>query len=208
MGTDVAVDEPEIPAGAALGRARPARPTLGPRGPVGTHLRGGAHGNQIVRTSGHRWSDEAEEIFLDALALTCNAALAAAQAGFSPNAVYRRRRNDPRFAERWQTARQQGVARLDLLLIRGAEAALEGRDPDCESPLPPMTVADAIAIVKMYGEKPDGERRHRDWQARPRELEEVRASILRKLEAVERACAAAGGAGEGGGLSADTDGSE
>jgi hypothetical protein len=161
--------------------------TAAPRGPAGMVLRAGKAGQQIVRTQGHRWSDEAEEIFLDALALTGNAAFAADMAGFSVNAVYKRRRRDPGFAARWLHARQQCVARLDLLLIRSAEAALEGRQPDAEAPMPPVSVAEAIAIVKMYGERAGGERRHRDWQARPRELEEVRASILRKLEAIERA---------------------
>src|SRR4051812_28291089 len=167
--------------GAEGGAARP------PRGPAGIVLRAGRAGQQIVRTGGHRWSDEAEEIFLDALALTGNAAFAADMSGFSVNAVYNRRRRDSGFAARWLHARQQCVARLDLLLIRSAEAALEGRQPDAEAPLAPVSVAEAIAIVKMYGERVGGERRHRDWQARPRELEEVRASILRKLEAIERA---------------------
>lgn len=169
------------------------RKKLAPRGPVGTTLRSGKLGVQIVRTSGHRWSDEAEEIFLDALALTCNAAFACAQAGFSENAVYKRRRSDPRFAARWFEARQQGVARLDLFLIRGAEEALSGKPHDSESPLPPMTVADAIAIVRMYGERPESERRHRDWQSRPRELDEIKASILKKLSAIERARGGEGG---------------
>jgi hypothetical protein len=167
--------------GPASGAAR------APRGPAGIVLRAGKAGQQIVRTGGRRWSDEAEEIFLDALALTGNASFAAEMAGFSVNAVYSRRRRDPGFAARWLHARQQCVARLDLLLIRSAEAALEGRQPDAEAPLPPVSVAEAIAIVKMYGERAGGERRHRDWRARPRELEEVRASILRKLEAIERA---------------------
>lgn len=164
------------------------RAKLSPRGPVGTSFRpGGPHGAQVVRTRGHRWSDEAEEIFLDALAVTCNAALAAGQAGFSAQTVYRRRRTDPAFAARWNEAMRQGVARIQLLLVRGAEAALEGRAPDAESPLPPMSVADAIAVVRMHGEGQGGARRHRDWHARPRDLDEVRASILRKLDAIERA---------------------
>lgn len=177
--------EQEKPAAAAAER----RPKLSPKGPPGTGVRIGRAGPQVIRTRGHRWSEEAEEIFLDALSLTCNATFAAAQAGFSVNAVYKRRRSDARFAARWDQARQQGVARLDLLLIRGAEAALEGRTPDSESPLPPMTVADAIAIVRMYGEKPGGEPRRRDWTARPRELDEVKGSILSKLSALERTLA-------------------
>jgi hypothetical protein len=189
-------DEPRLQAPAAIGGDHPQPPPsprarLTPRGPVGTLFRAaGPHGAQLVRTRGHRWSDEAEEIFLDALALTCNGAYAAEQAGFSANTVYRRRRKDPVFAAKWRDARQQGVARLDLLLIRAAEAALEGRAPDAESPFPKMSVADAIAIVRMYREEEgEGGRRRREWHARPRELDEVRASILRKLDAIERAAA-------------------
>lgn len=174
------------------------RKKLAPRGPVGTTLRSGKLGVQIVRTRGHRWSDEAEEIFLDALALTCNASFAAEQAGFSDTTVFRRRRTDPRFAARWVEARQQSVARLDLYLLQGAEEVLSGKPHDPESPLPPMTVADAIAIVRMYSDRPEGDRRRRDWQARPRDLDEVKASILRKLSAIERARTDPPG-GEGGG---------
>ena len=79
------------------------------RGPEGTILRaGGKDGPQLIRSRGHRWTDEAGEIFLDHLAASCNVTWSAKQTGFSREAIYRRRRRDPRFAEVWRAALAQG----------------------------------------------------------------------------------------------------
>ena len=77
-------------------------------GPEGTLLLDGPCGIQIRTTKGHRWSDEAETIFLDQLAATCNVKLAGDACGFSHAAIYRRRRRDPAFMKRWDAALAQG----------------------------------------------------------------------------------------------------
>jgi hypothetical protein len=157
-------------------------------GPKGTIPRAsGKDGPQFIAATGHRWSDEAEGVFLDALAASNNATWAAAQCGFSREAIYARARRDPAFAERMAAARALGYARVDELLARAAEDFLAGRPRDPQSPLPPMSVPDAIAILKLHRSAQTGEGNRRPaWPARRRSLEEVHASILRKLSAIAR----------------------
>lgn len=154
-------------------------------GPEGILLYGrGKDGRQLVRSTGKRWSDEAEAGFLDHLAASCNVTASAQAAGFTPAAVYKRRRGDPGFAEKWEAALQQGYARLEALLVQRAIEALEGFAPDAETPLPEMTVKDARAILGHHRRTVEGGPRSRRQWARPRTLDEMRDSILAKLEAV------------------------
>lgn len=163
----------------------------GRSGPAGTIIRhGGKDGPQIVHSAtGKRWTEEAQELFLDALCNGLTYTAAAEAAGFSRTAICRRRRTDPAFAAKCDEARAHGVARLDQLLIKTAEDALEGRPRDPESPLPPMSLADAVSVVKLYHARADPglRRRYGAWQPRPRTLDEVRGSILTKLSAIARA---------------------
>ena len=84
------------------------------RGPAGTMIHTGRHGTQIVSTRGHRWSDAAEELFLDHLAATANVGASARACGFSSEAIYRRRRTDPVFEQRWDAALAQGYVPREL----------------------------------------------------------------------------------------------
>lgn len=163
-------------------------PESGRRGPAGSILRsGGKDGPQLIESAGHRWTEEAEDIFLDCLAASNNARWSAAQCGFSTAAIYARARRDPGLAERMAAARSLGYARVDGLLARAAEDFLAGNAPDPDSPLPPMTVQDAIAILKLHRSSQTGEGGRRPaWPARPRSLDEVHASILKKLSAIAR----------------------
>lgn len=163
-------------------------------GPSGTVLRAsGKDGPQLIASSGKRWTDEAEARFLDRLASSCNVTLSAEAAGFSKECIYRRRRQDPAFAERWQAALDQGYARIEMALVRRAADALDGVAPDPGTPFPEMTVQDAIVLLKLHGSAVKGEGRAPGWRARPRSLDEMRDSILAKLEAI--APAGAKGAG-------------
>lgn len=150
----------------------------------GTGILVGKDGPQRIRSTGKRWSDEAEAAFLDHLAASCNVTASAAAAGFSSEAIYRRRRNDPAFAQRWQAALEQGYARIEALLVQRAAEALEGFAPDPETPIPEMSVKDALAILGHHRARVEGGPRSRRQWARPRSLDEMRDSILRKLEAI------------------------
>jgi len=146
----------------------------------------GKDGPQRIATGGHRWSDAAEALFLDHLAASCNVTHAAGVVGFSTVAIYKRRRSDAGFAARWQAALEQGYARLEISLVQRAIDALAGFAPDPDVPIPPMSVKDALAILQLHRAtvRDDGAR-HPGWRGRPRSLDELRDSILTKLEAIE-----------------------
>ncbi|HEX4693984.1 hypothetical protein [Sphingomonas sp.] len=152
-----------------------------------TRVKHGKDGPQVVTITGHRWTDEAEAKFLDHLAASCNVTAAAAACGFSKEAIYRRRSADPVFAERWQAALAQGYARIEMALVGRAADAMEGLVPDPDTPIPEMTVRDAIAVLGLHRASVKGEGRRPGWRARPRSLDQVRESILTKLEAIEAA---------------------
>ena len=158
-------------------------------GPEGTALHFGRHGPQRVSTRGHRWSDEAETLFLDHLAATANVSASAEACGFSPQALYARRRNDPAFMQRWDVALAQGYAHSEALLVQRAIEALEGVEPDPDTPIiiRDMTVKDALILLGHHRRNIEGGPRSRRQWARPRTLDEMRDSILRKLEAIEGA---------------------
>ena len=167
-----------------MARAKPAAA----RGPAGSVTRAsGKDGPQVVHSKGRRWTEAAEALFLDALAASCNVTWAAAQAGFSTEAIYARRRRDPAFAGQWRHAIVQGHARLEAGLAAAAIAAVEGRIPDPHFPIPPMTVADIIAVLKLHRAMAQGAGKSPGWRGRPRSLDEVRGSILKKLAAIHRA---------------------
>src|SRR5688572_3558946 len=173
--------ERTLPRGTLMTHRRPANP---PSGPAGTGLLVGKEGPQLIRTRGRRWSDAAEAKFLDHLAASCNVTASAAASGFSCAAIYKRRRRDPAFAQRWLAALELGAARLYALLLQRAIEALEGFAPDPETPIPQMTVKDALAVIGHHRRELErGPRSNRQW-ARPRTLDEVSESILRKLEAI------------------------
>jgi len=166
-------------------RRRSRRPT----GPAGAILRShGKDGPQRIRSRGHRWTEKAEEIFLDRLAASNNATWSAERCGFSKAAIYRRARRDPVFAGKMAAARAQAYGRIDEALARRAEDFLAGKPPDPDSPIVDMSVQEAIAILKLHraSQYPEGNARRPAWPARPRSLEEMRDSILKKLSAIAR----------------------
>src|SRR5687767_13905723 len=120
-----------------------------PGGPEGTMLHSGRHGPQLVTTRGHRWSDEAETVFLDHLAATANITASARACGFSTQALYSRRRTDSAFLRRWDVALAQGYAHIEALLLQRAIEALEGFAPDPDTPIiiRDMTVKDALILL-------------------------------------------------------------
>lgn len=147
----------------------------------------GKDGPQIIEVTSARWNDGAEQRFLDALGASCNVTHAAMQSGFSKEAIYRRRRTDPGFRARWNDALAQGYVRIEMMLIERAEAVLagDGPNPDPDHPIPQMSFRDAITLLAQHRPSVTGNGNRRlSWNARPRDLEEVRASILAKFEAI------------------------
>jgi len=100
-----------------------------------------------------RWGKWKEEMFLAELVASANVRRAAKAAGVSTQAVYKRRAKDRRLRQAWDMAVETGRARLAAMLVAAANASLDPDDlPDPESsPLPPVSVGEAIAIARLRG---------------------------------------------------------
>jgi hypothetical protein len=108
---------------------------------------------QVRRASPERWGKAKSQAFLAELTASANVRRAARAAGLSTTALYRRRAKDRQLAAAWDQAIEAGKARLQAMLVAAANAALDPGDlPDPEdSPLPPVTVREAIEIAKLKG---------------------------------------------------------
>ena len=142
-------------------------------------------GPQILHCTSDRWHEAREQAFLDALGASCNVTLAAHASGLAKASLYRRRRRDPGFADRWQEALSQGYVRVEMLLLDLAENTLAGKAPDPDSPIPPMTVKEAMNLLQQHAATVHASGiRIKKRIAQPRDLEEVRESILARFEAI------------------------
>lgn len=168
-------------------------------GPTGSRVRYGPTGRaQRIKTGGHQWSDEAEELFFDHLAASCNVRGSAEAVGFTTYTVYRQRRLRPEFAEKWRIALAQGYARLEMALVEAAVDSLEEIDFDADRPIPRLTVEQAMNLLKLHGPEVREERAGRPGRlAAPKSVEYYRESILRKIAAIRAARGAAGTGGWG-----------
>lgn len=162
---------------------------------------------QVIRTSGKRWSQAAEAAFLEELAATCNVRAAAAAAGFSTTAIYRRRMQWPGFAAEWDKALEQGYVRLETLLIERATDSLAREGVRGDREMRAVGFDEGLNLLRLHrasvrggaAQRYDGRAKAPDWDA-------AKASILRKIDAIERA--AARKAAAGGGDAADAGGAE
>jgi len=144
----------------------------------------------VIRTDGKRWSEKTEKAFLEMLAATCNVRLSAAEVGFSTTALYARRVRWPAFRDAWDAAIAHGYARIEAMLVERATDSLVRieLDGDWEPAGPPLSNAEMMNLLKLHraavhGGKPQ----NFGWRAKPWDMDEIRASILRKIEAIERA---------------------
>lgn len=142
---------------------------------------------QRVKSRGYHWCDETEEEFFEVLAASCNVTLAAESVGFSTPTVYRFRQMRSEFAERWQAALEHGYARLEMEMLRAACDTMEGKDFDADRPIPKMTVDQAMNVLRAHRNAVEGDGKGGPGRyAQRRTLEEVKDSIVRKIEAIER----------------------
>lgn len=153
-------------------------------GAVGAIVRPAKNNNtKIIRTTGHRWSNTAEAIFLEHLAASANVLASAAEAGFSTTAIYKRRMKEPAFAARWQVALEQGYARLEMQLVEIATSSLAGEEIAGDKPIPRMTPEEAMNLLKLHRAQVHGGKAQRyDWRTKPVDVEAVKAEIIRKAK--------------------------
>lgn len=147
----------------------------------------------IARVGPGRWSSASEEAFLEELCASANVTAAAAAAGVSTTAAYARRRKWPAFAAAWAEAIAEGYARLELLMLHAATATLAPPAARPPGGAPPAMTIDQIAnLLRLHraGQR-GGAPQHYAWRAQEPPIEDVRAEVLRKLAALERARAGA-----------------
>jgi hypothetical protein len=153
---------------------------------------------KVIRTTGARWSQAAERVFLEELAATCNVTAASAAAGFSTTAIYKRRMRWPGFAEAWDEALEQGYVRIETMLVEAATDSLSRQPIAGDREAPAMSVDQAMNLLRLHRASVRGGAAQRyDARAKAADVEAVRASILRKIEAIERADARRAGSGGG-----------
>ena len=166
----------------------PRKPPAQRCGPSGATLRRerGAK-SKLVRTTGKRWSDAAEARFLEVLAVSANVSAAAEAAGFSTTAIYVRRLNQPQFAARWAQAMELGYTRLECLALAAGTSALTGVPLAADHPMPAVTMADVLNLLKLHRAQVRGGPDQRyGWRTKLPSIEDVDAEILRRVEAIER----------------------
>jgi hypothetical protein len=140
-----------------------------------------------VRAGDGRWSASAEKRFIDALADHGNISRAAQAAGFSTQAIYSRRRRYADFREKWEAAKECGRERIDTLLIEAATGTLDPDAFDVPEGVPKVTIAEAIAILRLHhaSEKGllsgGGRRRREHHPPKVATNDEVRAALAKAI---------------------------
>lgn len=143
-------------------------------------LRRTKDGDKLVAVGPGRWSAKIEAAFRATLRRTGCVRAAVRACGLSTAALYYRRNKYPEFAAAWAADEAFARERIPSLLSAATIASL---DPEIEDEdLPRVDVAQAIAIARLKcgpGAAGGG-----DAVPEP-PIEEVRASIMRKLDAIE-----------------------
>ena len=160
---------------------------------------------QVIRAGAKRWSKAVEERFFAALSMCGNVAAAARAVGFSEGCIWARRRNWPAFRARFEEALDEAEINIEFRLASmGSDLLAAGRDGAVEEdgmgtgaedgmgtvasscPLP-FDADLALRFLKWREQKRTGPTgRRARWQRPPRSIEEVKGSILRKVEAIRR----------------------
>ena len=144
---------------------------------------------QIARARLRQWTPRVEDRFLATLAATCNVKAACAEAGMTAASAYGHRKRWPAFAKRWDEAVETGYARIELALVENGGNLFSSPELPPEAPMPPMTAAQAIHILHMHKHQVHalGKAPGKSWRPPPSLNDpQIRASILRKFEALER----------------------
>jgi hypothetical protein len=153
----------------------------------GTGGAGGGKRVQIARARVKEWSPRVENRFLATLAATCNVKAACAEAGLTAASAYNHRRRWPAFQRRWDAAVDEGYMRIELGLIESAGSFFSGEAlPDAE-PLTGMTVDHALHLLHMHKHQVHRIGGRPGLRARPLDIEDVRAEILRRVAVLDRA---------------------
>lgn len=153
----------------------------------GTGGSGGGKRVQVARSRVKQWTPRVEERFLAALAGTCNVKAACAQVGLTPASAYNHRNRWPGFQRRWDAALELGFVLLEGRLV---EAACNFFSPPEDAPIDPeitgMSFAAGLHLLHMHKHQVRGVGKKPGAIGKPPDMDEVRDSILRKMDAFDR----------------------
>lgn len=147
---------------------------------------------QLVKVGEGRWSPKVEAAFLAHLRATGCIKRAAAGVGFSKVTIHNRRKNYPGFAAACDDALDEALVRLRSLVLGAGIAAFDAPDPEAdEADLPKVTVAEAIAILKLKGGGASAGAGGRAGQVEPYaprepDLKAMQDEVLQRLAAIRR----------------------
>jgi hypothetical protein len=145
----------------------------------------GGKNSQLRKATGKEWSKAKVAEFLSVLAETCNVTRAAAEAGVSVSAAYRRRKADAAFRNSWLEAIGAAYQRLELVLLERAFVGTEKivrRKDGSEERMVEYPNQLALTLLKM----------HRDTAVEantefaPSDVEEIRERLIQKLQRLRK----------------------
>jgi hypothetical protein len=143
---------------------------------------------QIGRARLKQWTARTEDRFLAALAVTCNVKMACAEVGLTQASAYNHRNRWAAFAAAWDAVVERSEVELEAAQIECARCVLEGMPVPPDNPIREMSAGEAIYLLEMFHRRREGHPRRwgrRAWVEPP--IEKVRAEVLRKVAAMERA---------------------
>lgn len=150
----------------------------------GLVLRRGRGGRlQVAARRPNGWSKAKEELFLARFLETGNIAAASRAAGFTSKTAWERRKQNPEFRRRIEEAREEVYDRLEMMLIAQGTELLGAAEGGAGAGDPQL----AMWLLKRRDAAAAGTLR--PGRAGLRSLpsaEDARASILRKVEAIQR----------------------
>jgi len=128
---------------------------------------------QVARARLRQWTPRIEERFLQLLGQTCNLRLALKSVGLSASSLHEHRKRWPAFDERCELAIAAGYERIDRGLTAEAIRLLDpevaaGAPPPEERAIAPMSVDDAIRLVRLHERQAREAAARRRFQARGR----------------------------------------
>lgn len=135
------------------------------------------------RARTYRWTRADEIRFLNVLASTCNVSLACEAAGHNSGSAYARRSRWPGFAAEWKVALRNGVQALDLHLLHDACKRMESGHVGVPQEIAVQSVTDAISLLAYH--KKQAVVMRPAWNAKPVDVEAVKAQIVRQAAALD-----------------------
>jgi hypothetical protein len=165
--------------------------------PLQTIHRSAAGRTQLRSARANQWNARDDKAFFARLEESGNVAASARAIGRNPNTAWRRRRECPAFARRFEAALADAEVRLEYALVdyanklidraAGAAGPHEENGGEERGTITPVEASFALQVVKWLDGRKAGRRRGAQrYGPKQPGIAEVKAELLRKIEAIER----------------------